>query len=168
MLVSMGIAGEHDSFWLIRSLREEFPFLHVLACGGNTEGMTVSQALFTGADGFVDKGAFPEDFVAAIKQAANGGTVLEGLPVDCLGELAEVLETWTPPEPPSLTEREIEVIAVAAEGLTARQIGTRLGLRERTVTTHLGKIYKKLGAQSRVSAIATAHRSGIIVRSRNG
>jgi DNA-binding CsgD family transcriptional regulator len=52
------------------------------------------------------------------------------------------------------------VLSVAAEGLTARQIGHRLGLRERTVTTHLAHIYRKLGAPGRVAAINFAARSG--------
>ena len=51
---------------------------------------------------------------------------------------------------------------VAAEGLTARQIGTRLGVRERTVTTHLARIYGKLGVGSRMAAIRQASRSGLV------
>jgi DNA-binding CsgD family transcriptional regulator len=51
-----------------------------------------------------------------------------------------------------LTRREQEVLKVAAEGLTAREIARHLGVRERTVTTHLGRIYGKLGVNSRVGA----------------
>jgi DNA-binding NarL/FixJ family response regulator len=61
-----------------------------------------------------------------------------------------------------LTVREREILTVATEGLTARQIGTRLGVRERTVTTHLAHIYKKLGVSGRVSAIAVASRAGLV------
>jgi DNA-binding CsgD family transcriptional regulator len=55
------------------------------------------------------------------------------------------------------------VLCVAAEGLTARQIGRRLGVQERTVTTHLARIYRKLGANSRIGAIAAATRCGVMV-----
>jgi DNA-binding CsgD family transcriptional regulator len=51
---------------------------------------------------------------------------------------------------------------VAAEGLTAREIGRRLGVRERTVTTHLNHIYRKLGASGRVAALSTAVRIGVL------
>jgi DNA-binding CsgD family transcriptional regulator len=51
---------------------------------------------------------------------------------------------------------------VAAEGLTAREIADRLGVRERTVTTHLARIYGKLGVGNRLAAIQTATRSGIV------
>jgi DNA-binding CsgD family transcriptional regulator len=54
------------------------------------------------------------------------------------------------------------VLIVAAEGLTARQIADRLGLRERTVTTHLGRIYGKLGVGTRVAAIRAAAISGLV------
>ena len=51
---------------------------------------------------------------------------------------------------------------VAAEGLTARQIALRLGVRERTVTTHLGRIYGKLGVGSRLAAVRLATQSGLV------
>jgi DNA-binding NarL/FixJ family response regulator len=54
------------------------------------------------------------------------------------------------------------VLVVAAEGLTARQIATRLGVRERTVTTHLARIYGKLGVGSRLAAIRMASQSGLV------
>ena len=61
-----------------------------------------------------------------------------------------------------LTEREREVLAVAAEGLTSRQIATRLGVRERTVTTHLARIYGKLGVGNRLAALRIAARAGLV------
>ena len=51
---------------------------------------------------------------------------------------------------------------MAAEGLTAREIATRLGVRERTVTTHLARIYGKLGVGSRLAAIRLAAQSGLV------
>ena len=65
-----------------------------------------------------------------------------------------------------LTHREREIITVAAQGLTAREIGTQLGVRERTVTTHLGNIYRKLGCRSRLSAVSVAQRSGLLTLAR--
>jgi DNA-binding CsgD family transcriptional regulator len=61
-----------------------------------------------------------------------------------------------------LTEREREVLSVAAEGLTAREIADRLGVRERTITTHLARIYGKLGVTSRLGALRVAARSGLV------
>ena len=55
-----------------------------------------------------------------------------------------------------------EVLCIAAEGLTARQIAVRLGVAERTVTTHLAHIYGKLGVGGRVEAITQAAKAGLV------
>jgi len=54
------------------------------------------------------------------------------------------------------------VIAVAAGGMTARAIAVRLGVAERTVTTHLARIYEKLGVNNRLAAVTMASRSGLL------
>ena len=54
------------------------------------------------------------------------------------------------------------MLKVAAQDLTAREIARHLGVRERTVTTHLGRIYRKLGVNSRVGAVIEAARSGLL------
>jgi DNA-binding NarL/FixJ family response regulator len=157
VLVSVALPGPHDGFWLIRSLRELYPTILVLGIGANVNEMTVSRALFAGVDGFVDKGSTPEDFVDAIRRVLDGDVVLAGVPLERLGQVAEELELESREEHP-LTGREAEVMTVAAEGLTARQMARRLGVSERTVTTHLQHIYQKLGVGNRVAAIAAASR----------
>ena len=135
--------------------------LPILAFGSNGDPMAVSRALFFGTDGFVDKSAGPESFVDAIRRTVHKEVVLEGLPSDWLIPIADGIDRQR--EAVSvLTDRERQVLSVAAQGFTARQIGSRLGLRERTVTTHLSRIYKKLGAAGRLHAIDRAARSGLI------
>jgi DNA-binding NarL/FixJ family response regulator len=137
----------------------------ILACGANADDLTVSQALFTGADGFVSKDVEPEAFVHAVRRAAEGHLVLEGVPDSWVMQIADNVERAASTEP-VLTQREAEVLAVAAEGLTARQIGHRLGVRERTVTTHLGRIYRKLGASGRIAALTAASEFGVLALAR--
>jgi DNA-binding NarL/FixJ family response regulator len=160
-LVSLNIEGEEDSYWLIRRIREEFPWLPILALGSSSDPMAVSRALFFGTDGYVDKSAVPDAFLEAIRRTAQREVVLEGLSPDWLIPIADGIDRQK--ESVSLlTDRERQVLSVAAQGLTARQIGSRLGVRERTVTTHLSRIYKKLGAEGRLHAIDRASRSGLI------
>lgn len=166
LLVGLGIPGEQGSLWLIRSVREQFPAVPILACGANPDDLTVSQVLFTGADGFVSKDVEPDVFVDAVRRAANGELVLEGVPDSWVVQIADNVERTASAEP-VLTPREAEVLSVAAEGLTARQIGHRLGVRERTVTTHLGRIYRKLGAPGRVAALAAASQFGLVALARH-
>ena len=161
VLVGLGLEGEHDASWLIRTVRERFPSHAVLAMGANADPTMVSRALFVGADGYVDKNIDPADFLGAILKVADREMVLQGPVATAVGQIADSIELRRDLDV-RLTGREREVLAVAAEGLTARQIATRLGVRERTVTTHLGRIYGKLGVGNRLSAIRMAARSGMV------
>jgi DNA-binding NarL/FixJ family response regulator len=161
VLVGLGIEGDRDAFWLIRTLRERFPLASVLACGAKADPSVISRALFVGADGFVDKNTDPVEFLQALRSVAAGEMVLAGPPSEWVGAIADGLERrWALRS--KLTDRECEVLSVAAEGLTAREIADRLGVRERTVTTHLGRIYGKLGVGSRVAAVRAAAVSGLV------
>ena len=161
VLIGLGVAGEHDAFWLIRTLRERFPAHAILGCGANADATTISRALFMGADGFVDKNIDPVEFLQSLRRAANREMVLAAPTSVAVGQIADGIERRRNFEV-RLTEREREVLSVAAEGLTAREIATRLGVRERTVTTHLARIYGKLGVGSRLAAIRLAARAGLV------
>ena len=163
VLVSLGLTGEddHDAFWLMRTLRERFPTHAILGCGANADATSVSRALFMGADGFVDKNIDPVEFLQSLRRAADREMVLAGPVSVSVGQIAEGIERRRDLDV-RLTEREREVLSVAAEGLTAREIATRLGVRERTVTTHLARIYGKLGVGSRLAAIRLAARAGLV------
>jgi DNA-binding NarL/FixJ family response regulator len=87
--------------------------------------------------------------------------VLTGPPSEALGQVAAALMQRRQIES-GLTRREREVLDLAAEGLTARAIGDRLGVRERTVTTHLTRIYQKLGVATRLGAVRAAARAGLV------
>lgn len=161
VLVAMGLAGDQDSYWLIRTLRERFPSHAILGLGANADPHVVSRALFVGADGFVDKNIELEEFLAALKSAADREMVIAGPAAASVGKIAEGIERRRSVGL-RLTRREREVLAVAAEGLTAREIAERLGVRERTVTTHLARIYGKLGVGNRLAALRMAARSGLV------
>jgi DNA-binding NarL/FixJ family response regulator len=161
VLLALELSGEKDSFWLIRSIRDRFPQMTIIATGTDLDRGAISQALFVGADGFVHKNSAPDRYIEATRRAAAGELVLEGLPRGALGGIVDGFDQQRS-TPTLLTERELMVLEVAAEGVTAREIGRRLGVRERTVTTHLNHIYRKLGANGRVSALSTALRLGML------
>ena len=161
ILVGLGLEPPHDAYWLIRAIRERYPSVAILACGARADAMTISRALFVGADGYVDKNIDPLEFLRALREAAGGELVLAGPPPTLVGAIAEGLERRAE-APTRLTHREHEVLSVAAEGLTAREIAARLGVQERTVTTHLGRIYGKLGVGTRVAALRVAASSGLV------
>ena len=73
--------------------------------------------------------------------------------------LARLRARWERrPREPSLTERELDVLALVAEGLTNRQISGRLFISPATVRTHLEHIYEKLGVRTRAGAVSAAFR----------
>ena len=161
ILVAMGLPGEKDAYWLIRALRERFPGHVILGMGANADPNTVSRALFTGADGFVDKNVEVDEFIAALADSGEEHVVIAGPAAASVGSIAQGIERRRSPTF-RLTRREREVLVTASEGLTAREIADRLGVRERTVTTHLGRIYGKLGVGNRLAALRVAAQSGLM------
>jgi DNA-binding NarL/FixJ family response regulator len=161
VLVDLGFEGDHDSDWFIRSIREGFPEHFVVACGADADPASISRALFSGAHAFLDKRSEPAEFIRSLRAGANGEMALAGTPTVWVGTIAEGVERRRLVEG-ALTDRERQVLRVAAEGLTARQIASRLGMRERTVTTHLTRIYRKLGVGTRIAAVRVATDVGLI------
>jgi DNA-binding NarL/FixJ family response regulator len=160
-LVAMELSGQQDAYWLIHTLREQHPAVRIAAFGAVFDRMSISKALFVGSDGFIDKRANPIQFLDAIRRTVRGEMVLAGVPRDWLGPIAHELENGGV-TPTTLTPREVEILTVAAEGLTAKEIATRVGLASRTVTTHLANIYSKLGVGTRVAAVMKAANLGLI------
>jgi DNA-binding NarL/FixJ family response regulator len=125
----------------------------------------VYAALRAGASGFLLKDAAPEDLVSAVRAVHSGGAWLAP-PVarTLLGEFAARPERHTPgPEVlANLTQREREVLALVAHGLSNTEIAQRLFLGEATVKTHLSRILMKLGVRDRVQAVVAAYRTGLV------
>jgi len=161
VLVGVELTGPHDSYWLIRAIRDREPSMVILATGTDLQPGAITQSLFMGADGFIHKNSSAERFVEAARRAAAGELVLEGLPRGAIGEFVDSAEQKRPTVR-ALTERELSVLAVAADGATAREIGKRLAVSERTVTTHLNHIYRKLGVSSRTGALSLAIKLGLL------
>lgn len=161
VVVSLGLPGLHDSYWLIQTVRRTLPWVKVLVSGAGARSTDVSRSLFEGADGFVDKTLECEVFLRALAGISSGQLVLETTSdldaSDILRDLDGQRQVAT-----LLSEREREILLLAADGLTAKEIAEVLGLSDRTVTTHFGRIYAKLGVTSRLGAIREAARCGAI------
>lgn len=114
-------------------------------------------AIEAGAAGYLLKDAPPEDLLSAIRNAVRGQTVL-GPAV--AGRL--VARVSAPHSAPST--REIEVLTLASEGLSNREIGRALHISETTVKSHLAHIFTKLGVSNRQAAVVAAQRAGHIRR----
>lgn len=121
----------------------------------------VMAAVQAGARGYVLKDAEADQIVAAVRAVAAGQVALGPNIADKLrSHLAGAAADATTPE--TLTDREREVLVMAAGGFTNRGIGHKLGISERTVQGHLANIYGKLQVASRTEAVTRALKLGWI------
>jgi len=109
----------------------------------------ITRAIEAGATGYLLKAEPPEELFAAIRSAASGRTALSA-PV-----ASRVLAQLRSPRP-ALSERERDILRQLAGGLGNRDIARALFISEATVKTHLGRIYAKLGVETRAAAVAVA------------
>ncbi|MGY1689337.1 response regulator [Geodermatophilus sp. SYSU D01105] len=129
----------------------------------------VAAALRAGVSGFLLKVAPPEDLVAAVRTVAAGHGLLD--PAVTL-RVIESFATAPAPDPvragelAQLTDRETDVLALVAEGLSNAEIAARLYLGEATVKTHVSRVLLKLGLRDRVQAVAFAYESGLVTPGR--
>ncbi|MFP3992438.1 response regulator transcription factor [Streptomyces sp. E11-3] len=109
----------------------------------------ITRAIEAGATGYLLKAERPEELFAAIHAAAEGRTTLSP-PV-----ASRVMAQMRSPRP-TLTDRERDILGQLAHGLGNREIARALFISEATVKTHLGRIYDKLGVDTRAGAVAVA------------
>ncbi|SDR87445.1 response regulator [Agrococcus carbonis] len=136
---------------------------HVIMLTTIRHDRAVVDALRAGASGFLLKDARPEFLVQAIR------AVVEGQRVIAPAETFDLLRAFAPVRPApdtalldALTERERELFAFAARGLSNADIAAQLWVAETTVKTHMRAILAKLGVASRVQLIALAYEHRLI------
>jgi len=126
----------------------------------------VFQALQLGASGFLLKTAPPEDLITAVRVVARGEALLS--PSVTRRVIQEVTRHHRrvphSPELERLTQRELEVLRLVAEGLTNAEIAARLYVSEATVKTHTSNVLSKLGLRDRIQAVIFAYKHGLVDR----
>lgn len=134
---------------------------HVLVLSASAEREDVLEAVKAGASGYLVKSASRAELLEAVEATLAGRAVFTpGLAGLVLGEYRRM--THGEHEPAAeLTERETEVLRLVAKGLTARQIGTRLGVSHRTVENHVQATLRKLHLANRVELARYAIERGL-------
>jgi NarL family two-component system response regulator LiaR len=138
-------------------IRRELPDTEVIALTSVLEDGSVVGAVRAGAIGYLLKDAEPNELNRAIRAAGAGQVQLSP-------KVAERLmrEVRAPDSPETLTEREIEVLRLLAEGQSNKEIARTLTIGEKTVKTHVSNILAKLGVPSRTHAALYAVRIGLV------
>src|SRR5690606_1617465 len=129
----------------------------VIALTSVLEDASVVGAVRAGAIGYLLKDIDGNELRRAVRAAAAGQ-------VQLAPEAASRLmnELRQPEQPPTLTEREIDVLKLVAAGRSNKEIGSALEIGERTVKTHVSSIMGKLGVQSRTQAALYAVHAGLV------
>jgi DNA-binding NarL/FixJ family response regulator len=141
---------------VLRTLSASGSATRVILYTGYGDDALLRDALDAGVGGVIDKEAPLDDLVRAIAVVAEGGTYLD--PTAAAALIAQRRRNRTR----ELTSRERDVLRLLSDGKTNEQIGGDLNISPQTVRTHVQKAMEKLGATTRVQAVATALRESLI------
>ncbi len=124
----------------------------------------VYEALRAGASGFLLKDASAHELAAAVRLVAAGDALLApGITRRLIAEFARLGAPRSPVRKlEGLTERESEVLALVAHGMSNQEIAERLFVAEQTVKTHVSRILMKLGLRDRTQAVVLAYETGLV------
>lgn len=136
-----------DGVEATRQLVASVPGVRVVVLTSFSDRARVNDALAAGAIGYLLKDCEPPELLAAIRAAAAGHVPLDPR---VAGALLPSPSTGRPQD--ALSTRELEVLHLVAEGRANKQIARELGISERTVKAHLGRVFRQLGVADRTSA----------------
>jgi two-component system response regulator NreC len=165
---------EMDGLISTRKLKEQLPECQVLALTVHEDKQYLFEMLAAGATGYITKQAAAEELVAAIHAVANGTVYLQPALARWLLEDYRRLLVQAPAAPPAtedrpsgkgleiLSDRELQVLELIAQGLTNPQIGAQLGISHKTVARHRERIMNKLDLHSSTELVKFAIRTGLI------
>jgi two-component system, NarL family, response regulator LiaR len=149
-----------DGIIAIREIREIDPQARILVLTSFFEDEQVFPAIKSGALGYLLKDSSPHELLQAIREVYNGDASLD--PIIARKVIQELNRpSDLPPTSDPLSERELEVLRLIAEGLSNQEIANRLVISERTARNHVGNILSKLHLANRTQAALFAYRKGI-------
>jgi DNA-binding NarL/FixJ family response regulator len=160
-----------DGLTTLAHLKKAYPDLKVIILSMFEDQENIEKALKGGAAGYVVKSINPLDLPTTIRQVMDGtvhlATVRGNTPPPAEGEEPAAMHpsppvTATSPGAGTLTERELSILRLVAEGLSNLDIATQLFVTEQTVKFHLSNIYRKLAVSNRTEATRYAYRNGLI------
>ncbi|MGI5190758.1 response regulator [Promicromonospora sp. CA-289599] len=154
-----------DGIDATRQILDRHPDARVLVLTTFDADEYVFAALRAGASGFLLKDASVEELATAIRVVHRGDSVLSP---STTGRLVELMLPVVP-DPGRrataeavLTDRELEIVQLVAQGLSNAEIGGKVFLAEATVKTHVGRVLAKLGLRDRVQVVIWAYQNGLV------
>ncbi len=135
---------------------------HVIALTSFVEDEKVIPAIQAGAVSFLLKDVLPNDLIEAIRAAYHGEARLNPNVLRKLMNQVASQPLAHPQVAPDLTQREVEVLQLVAEGMSNREIAVKLVISEKTVKTHISSLLDKLGQEDRTRLAIYAIKKGLV------
>lgn len=146
-----------------RQIKAQVPDVQVLVLTAYDEDPYIFAMLQAGASGYVLKTAPSEELIRAVRTVAAGGSALDPtVTAKVMAQLSSGKPLGAQATIEKLTQRELDVLRLAARGHTNRAIGLELDISDRTVQGHLANIFGKLGVATRTEAVLLAMKQGWI------
>lgn len=148
---------------VIRQVKERSPGTSSIVLSMQSADVYVVEALKAGALGYVLKDTGPSEMLNAVQQVVQGQRYLSPRISERLIDVLIQTVEKAPADPyQTLTNREREVLQMAAEGLSSSEIGKRLSISPRTAELHRGRMMNKLGLRNQTELIRYALKRGIL------
>jgi DNA-binding NarL/FixJ family response regulator len=146
VLMDLSMPGV-DGVEATRRIKASYPETPVVILTSFSDQARILAAIAAGAVGYLLKDAEPEELIRAVHAAVTGDAPFSP-------RAARALLTFGGAHPPhgDLTPRELDVLACVAEGLSNKEIATRLGIAHKTVKAHLMRVFQRIGVRDRTQA----------------
>ena len=165
VVLDLSLPGRLQGLDVARTIRAEGTAGRILVLTGRTDEQALFDAIRAGADGYLEKTAGVRFIADALHRVGRGERVFtpeqERIAVAELGRMARQARESSGMRA-NLTDREFQILELLSQGLTVKQVASRIGLSPRTVETHIAKLYRKLGVRNRVQAVSKAAALGLV------
>ncbi len=150
-LVLLSNCRGQSLFDLMASLKATRPDLRILVTGSGDEE-TILKSIIAGAKGYINEAASPAEFVQAVQVVSQGSVWAPRHVFSMFIErVSSASDRTFPAGRTTFTERENEVLELLVGGRSNKEIGSPLGIGERTVKAHVAKLMRKVGVQNRIA-----------------
>jgi len=155
VLLDIAMPGR-DGLEVLQALRKRWPALPVLMLSTYPERQYAVRCIKLGAAGYLNKGADPDDMLAAVRKVAGGGVYVTPATAEALATAVGGAKSGAE----ALSHREYQVFRLLTSGHSVSEIGAQLQLAPNTVSTYRARILEKTGAKNDVELALYAERQG--------
>jgi two-component system response regulator DegU len=161
VLMDIRLKGKISGIEATKIITKRCPNTRVIIFTNFPDSETLNAAILAGAAGYLlkEETSNPDILIQAIREVAQGNSYMTPR---ISAEILKVIRNRNHLKQMGLTQRELELVKLMAEGLNNREIARRLKIKERTVANHIGNILFKLNAKNRTEAVCIARNNGLL------